>query len=80
MGHEVLMSPGPEVGIRETQRITVPLGNVVFALSSVLFHTCFLNHSRCVPDSDQFCYYLLFGKAKLIFFAMHVMHKFTNIL
>ena len=31
------MPPGPEVGIRETQGITVSLGNVVIALSSVCF-------------------------------------------
>ena len=75
------MSPGPAVGIRETQGITVSLGNVVIALSSVCFTpVCFLSHSCCVPDSDQFCHYSLFGRAKLIFFAMHVMHKFINIL
>lgn len=84
MGHEVSVSPGPEMGVRETQRIIISLGNVTTALVFDLAS----HHDSMVSCTTHFeymtlikyCHYLLFGKAKVIFFAMYTMQIFINIL
>lgn len=71
-----LVSPEPEMGVRETQRIAVSLGNVTTALVFYLAS----QHDSMVSCTTHFeymtlmkyCHYLLFGKAKLIFFLLYI--------